>query len=104
MFGEVLKAIGSGGPVSLPCTMYEPLSVLQRTVEMFEFRSCLDKALQYKDPVNRIAFVAAFATSSLAYTVGRFSMLTSRFTNAQKPISILSLARPLNLLTQEWSH
>lgn len=43
MLGEVLKSIGSGGPVSLPCQLYEPLSVLQRSVEMFEYRGCLDK-------------------------------------------------------------
>lgn len=46
MLGEVLKSIGSGGPVSLPCQLYEPLSVLQRSVEMFEYRGILDKVAQ----------------------------------------------------------
>eukprot|EP01126_Amoeba_proteus_P011894 TRINITY_DN1486_c0_g1_i10.p1 TRINITY_DN1486_c0_g1~~TRINITY_DN1486_c0_g1_i10.p1 ORF type:complete len:206 (-),score=23.55 TRINITY_DN1486_c0_g1_i10:69-686(-) len=72
MFSEVLKSVRSGGPVSLPCQLYEPLSVLQRSVEVFEFRTCLDKAIQYKDPLNRLAFVAAFAASSYVHSVGRF--------------------------------
>ena len=59
--------------ISLPSWMYEPLTILQRGAELFQWADLLDKAYACKDPVNRLAYVAAFMVSPYAVTPDRFS-------------------------------
>ncbi|VDQ04424.1 unnamed protein product [Trichobilharzia regenti] len=52
----------------------EPLSFLQRAVEDFTYSYLLDRASQTSDPVEQIAYVAAFSVScysSTAYRTGK---------------------------------
>jgi hypothetical protein len=63
----------------MPCWMYEPISILQRSAEMFEYTELLEKAALCKDSLNRMAFVAAFIVSIYCSTPNRFSMCTLYF-------------------------
>lgn len=51
----------------------EPLSMLQRITEDFEYSNILDVAAQCKDPLEQMAYVAAFSISSYSTTVNRTS-------------------------------
>lgn len=51
----------------------EPLSMLQRITEDFEYSSILDTAAQCKDSFEQMAYVAAFTISSYSTTVNRTS-------------------------------
>ncbi|XP_076446701.1 oxysterol-binding protein-related protein 3-like isoform X2 [Babylonia areolata] len=52
--------------ISMPVTLNEPLSMLQRLCEELEYSELLDKAAEYDDPFERMIYVAAFAVSSYA--------------------------------------
>ncbi|GFR94094.1 oxysterol-binding protein [Elysia marginata] len=52
--------------ISMPVTLNEPLSMLQRLCEELEYSELLDKAAEYDDPYERMIYVAAFAVSSYA--------------------------------------
>ncbi|XP_070185405.1 oxysterol-binding protein-related protein 3-like [Littorina saxatilis] len=52
--------------ISMPVTLNEPLSMLQRLCEELEYSDLLDKAAEYDDPYERMIYVAAFAVSSYA--------------------------------------
>ncbi|ESP01675.1 hypothetical protein LOTGIDRAFT_139282, partial [Lottia gigantea] len=52
--------------ISMPVTLNEPLSSLQRLCEELEYSDLLDKASEYDDPYERMIYVAAFAVSSYA--------------------------------------
>jgi len=54
--------------ISLPSYLYEPLTVLERQAEMLEYSYLLDKAAECKDPIDRMAYVAAFAVSGVSST------------------------------------
>jgi len=54
--------------ISLPSWLYEPMSVLQRQAEMLEYSHLLDRAAECKDPLDRMAFIAAFAVSGFSST------------------------------------
>jgi len=54
--------------ISLPASIYEPLSILQRQSEMLEYSMLLDKALEVKDPIDRLVLVAGFAVSGYSGT------------------------------------
>ncbi|XP_052236772.1 oxysterol-binding protein-related protein 3-like isoform X2 [Dreissena polymorpha] len=59
--------------ISMPVTLNEPLSMLQRLCEELEYSDLLDKANLCEDPFDRMMYVAAFAVSSYAsscYRVG----------------------------------
>lgn len=52
--------------ISMPVTLNEPLSMLQRLCEELEYSELLDKAAEYDDPFERMIYMAAFAVSSYA--------------------------------------
>ncbi|XP_060579182.1 LOW QUALITY PROTEIN: oxysterol-binding protein-related protein 6-like [Ruditapes philippinarum] len=59
--------------ISMPVTLNEPLSMLQRLCEELEYSDLIDKATEYNDPYERMIYIAAFAVSSYAsscYRVG----------------------------------
>jgi len=83
ILGSILKTVKLGSDVlrlgiSLPCTLYEPLSILQRQAEMLEYNELLDRANQCNDPIDRMVYVAAFAVSAYSGT--------KRFHNNFNPI------------------
>ncbi len=49
----------------------EPLSMLQRLTEDFEYMECLDNAANCEDSCEQLAYVAAFTISSYAITTQR---------------------------------
>ena len=57
----------------MPVTFNEPISVLQRLAEDVEYTDLLSEAVAAIDPVERLAFVAAFAVSGYASTQFRSS-------------------------------
>ncbi|KAI0254825.1 Oxysterol-binding protein-domain-containing protein [Lactifluus subvellereus] len=59
--------------ISFPVFFNEPTSMLQRMAEDMEFSECLDVAFGERDPLRRIAFVAAFAMSNYSSTIGRIA-------------------------------
>ncbi|XP_050441329.1 oxysterol-binding protein 1 isoform X3 [Adelges cooleyi] len=59
--------------IPMPVNFSEPLSMLQRITEDFEYSSILDTAAQCKDPLEQLAYVAAFTISSYSTTVNRTS-------------------------------
>lgn len=59
--------------ISFPVFFNEPTSMLQRMAEDMEFSGCLDAAFGERDPLRRIAFVAAFAMSNYSSTIGRIA-------------------------------
>ncbi|KAK0195540.1 Oxysterol-binding protein-domain-containing protein [Armillaria mellea] len=59
--------------ISFPVFFNEPTSMLQRMAEDMEFSECLDAAAREKDPILRIAYVAAFAISNYSSTIGRIA-------------------------------
>ncbi|KAF9653614.1 hypothetical protein BDM02DRAFT_3153048 [Thelephora ganbajun] len=59
--------------ISFPVFFNEPTSMLQRMAEDMEFPQCLDAAVNERDPLMRIAYVAAFAMSNYSSTFGRIA-------------------------------
>ncbi|XP_025407950.1 oxysterol-binding protein 1 isoform X2 [Sipha flava] len=59
--------------IPMPVNFSEPLSMLQRITEDFEYSDILDTAAQCKDPFEQMAYVAAFTISSYSTTVNRTS-------------------------------
>jgi hypothetical protein len=57
--------------MTLPVSFNEPTSLLQRVAEDMEYTALLDKAAELDDPTERILYVAAFAASEYASTIGR---------------------------------
>ncbi|PWN52795.1 hypothetical protein IE53DRAFT_250019 [Violaceomyces palustris] len=57
--------------ISFPVSFNEPTSMLQRMAEDMLYAPLLDVAVQQKDPMLRIAYVAAFACSNYVTTIGR---------------------------------
>ncbi|KAF4548641.1 putative oxysterol-binding protein 3 [Elsinoe fawcettii] len=57
--------------MTLPVTFNEPTSLLYRVVEDMEFTNLLNVAAERADPCERMVYVAAFAASSYASTIGR---------------------------------
>lgn len=55
----------------MPVNFSEPLSMLQRLAEDFEYSELLDKAAQCTDASEQLAYVAAFTVSSYATTSNR---------------------------------
>jgi len=54
--------------IAFPVSFNEPLTMLQRAAEEMEYHGLLLQAVNSKDPVERMCFVAAFAVSSYAHT------------------------------------
>lgn len=57
--------------IPMPVNFSEPLSMLQRLVEDFEYSELLDRAAECKDSCEQLAYVAAFTISSYATTAVR---------------------------------
>ena len=57
--------------IPVPVNFSEPLSMLQRLVEDFEYSEILDKASQCKDNFEQLAYVAAFTVSAYSTTAIR---------------------------------
>ncbi|KAF6212192.1 hypothetical protein GE061_012713 [Apolygus lucorum] len=58
--------------IPVPVNFSEPLSLLQRLTEDFEYaHQILDKASSSEDPGEQIAYVASFAVSSYSTTINR---------------------------------
>ncbi|RFU24198.1 hypothetical protein B7463_g12141, partial [Scytalidium lignicola] len=57
--------------MTLPVSFNEPTSLLQRCAEDMEYADLLDIAAQRSDPCERMVYVAAFAASEYASTIGR---------------------------------
>lgn len=58
--------------IPIPVNFSEPLSMLQRLTEEFEYSNILDIAARCTDPCEQLAYVAAFTVSSYATTSNRF--------------------------------
>lgn len=52
--------------VTMPVTLNEPLSFLQRVCEYMEYAEILNQAAKEEDPADRMKLVATFAVSALA--------------------------------------
>ncbi|KAF2138139.1 uncharacterized protein K452DRAFT_235088, partial [Aplosporella prunicola CBS 121167] len=57
--------------MTLPVSFNEPTSLLQRVAEDMEYTDLLDIAAERADPTERMVYVAAFAASEYASTIGR---------------------------------
>lgn len=57
--------------ISMPVSMNEPLSALQRLCEELEYSELLDQASTCPDPFDRMVHVASFAVSSYALSYHR---------------------------------
>ncbi|XP_021708221.1 oxysterol-binding protein 1 isoform X2 [Aedes aegypti] len=57
--------------IPIPVNFNEPLSMLQRLTEDFEYSEILDKAAQCKDTCEQLAYVTAFTISSYSTTSNR---------------------------------
>ncbi|KAF2864940.1 oxysterol binding protein 1 [Massariosphaeria phaeospora] len=57
--------------MTLPVSFNEPTSLLQRVAEDMEYTDLLDTAAERTDSTERLLYVAAFAASEYASTIGR---------------------------------
>lgn len=57
--------------MTLPVSFNEPTSLLQRVAEDMEYTDLLDTAAERSDSTERLLYVAAFAASEYASTIGR---------------------------------
>jgi len=57
--------------IPVPVNFSEPLSMLQRLTEDFEYSYLLDRAAECEDPCEQMCYVAAFTVSSYATTSSR---------------------------------
>jgi hypothetical protein len=57
--------------MTLPVSFNEPTSLLQRVAEDMEYTDLLDTAAEATDSTERMVYVAAFAASEYASTIGR---------------------------------
>ena len=70
---SILKdSIGSDlTKISLPVTLNEPLSLLQKGCEQMYYSSLLDQANMESDPLDRLLYVVAFAVSQYSLTINK---------------------------------
>lgn len=57
--------------IPMPVNFNEPLSMLQRLTEDYEYAELLDRAAECTDPCEQLAYVAAFTISSYSTTINR---------------------------------
>ena len=57
--------------IPMPVNFNEPLSMLQRLSEDFEYAELLHKAAKISDSCNQLIYIAAFCVSSYAATSNR---------------------------------
>lgn len=69
LWNLLYKNIGKDlSKISMPITLNEPLSMLQRLCEELEYCELIEKAVDLEDPYERMIYIAAFAVSSYAST------------------------------------
>ncbi|KAF7982052.1 hypothetical protein HWV62_30330 [Athelia sp. TMB] len=90
LFAVLKKNVGKDlSAVAFPVSFNEPITLLQNAAEQLEYYDLLSKAAETQDPVERMAYVAAFAVSGYASTrhrSGRKSfnpMLTETFEDSR---------------------
>lgn len=67
LIGFLRKNVGKDlSTISMPVSANEPISLLQRAAEQFEYSSLLDQAANAADSLERLIYTAAFAVSSLS--------------------------------------
>ncbi|KAL3424597.1 oxysterol-binding protein [Phlyctema vagabunda] len=67
LIGFLKKNVGKDlSTISMPVSANEPLSLLQRSAEQLEYAQLLDAAATHKAPVQRLLYVAAFASSQFS--------------------------------------
>jgi len=72
LWGIMKNCIGKDlSKIPVPVNFSEPLSMLQRLAEDFEYSDILDKAAAMEDDYEQMAYVAAFTVSSYANTAIR---------------------------------
>lgn len=57
--------------IPMPVNFNEPISMLQRLTEDYEYAELLDRAALCTDPCEQLAYVAAFTISSYSTTINR---------------------------------
>lgn len=57
--------------IPMPVNFNEPISMLQRLTEDYEYANLLDQAAKCTDPCEQLAYVAAFTISSYSTTINR---------------------------------
>lgn len=57
--------------IPMPVNFSEPLSMLQRLTEEFEYADCLDRAAACEDSAEQLVHVAAFTISAYSTTINR---------------------------------
>ncbi|KAI5991609.1 Oxysterol-binding protein-domain-containing protein [Pisolithus albus] len=69
LFAILKKNVGKDlSTITFPVSFNEPLTMLQQAAEGMEYHELLQQAVDSKDPVERICFIAAFAVSGYAHT------------------------------------
>lgn len=69
LFAMLKKNVGKDlSTITFPVSFNEPLTMLQQAAEGMEYHELLQQAVDSKDPVERICFIAAFAVSGYAHT------------------------------------
>jgi len=69
LWNLLCKNIGKDlSKISMPVTLNEPLSTLQRLCEELEYSDLVDKAVSASTPLERMSWVAAFAISAYGST------------------------------------
>ena len=68
LIGFLRKNVGKDfSTIAMPVSANEPLSLLQRAAEQLEYSTLLDKAAKSSQSSRRLAYVTAFAVSTLSY-------------------------------------
>jgi len=108
---EVAKQIGGSlsgdllnSGISLPTFMMEPLTILQRGVEIFEYAKCLEKAAKCKSSINRMAFVAGFSCSPFSVTPDRFKTNFNPILGETFEYTDARFKSPVQVLAEQVSH
>lgn len=57
--------------IPMPVNFNEPISMLQRLTEDYEYAYLLDRAAECADPCEQLAYVAAFSVSGYSSTINR---------------------------------
>lgn len=57
--------------IPMPVNFNEPISMLQRLTEDYEYSYLLDRAAECTDPCEQLAYVAAFTVSGYSSTINR---------------------------------
>jgi len=102
--GSALSGDLFSSGISIPCNMYEPLSILQRSIEFLEFTSCLDTAAKKKSSFVRHGFVVGFALSPLPIAENRWRLDFNPILGETFEYIDARAASPVKCFTEQVSH